>query len=130
MEAKDLESLIDREIFTLYWCYNTTEITPGVHHFFVAAPTPGYEYECDTTQWHRDIVPALNRWVKIRTGQPWYPRPRAKKGWLRSSSLEVLRKRIAGKNQLLWVAFEWELHKKDYRASFKEVKFDATNKCT
>lgn len=108
----------------LFYC--DRDISPGFNAFFAAMPVRGYEYECSRVQWHRDVVPALRRWVKARTGETLMKVVSSSDGLEEKEVLTMLDNRIAGKNDRVWLVFTWEPHEKQgYRACFKEVEFHA-----
>jgi len=124
MNAKQLESLIHNGAFGVNLFYCMQDITPGFNAFFAAMPVRGYEYECGTVQWHRDVLPALNRWVKERTGKTLMKVVTSNDGMTEQEVLPMLRNRAKGGNDRVWLVFAWEPnYKTGYRGRFEEVDF-------
>jgi hypothetical protein len=120
-----IETLIHTGRFGVVLFYCTQDITPGFNGFFAVMPKRGYEYECGTVQWHRDVLPAINRWVKAHTNQSARKILSSTDSISNEESTTLLRNRINHKNNRMWLMFAWEpCVKKGYRSSFKEVNFE------
>jgi hypothetical protein len=96
------------------------DFTPGANFFFVVIPPGRYN-------WHKKIMPAMNRFASQKLGLP------AQKKERRSGRIEklisdfdgfdapewrnFLANRIAGKNNRVWVLYD------PASSSFKEIQF-------
>ena len=111
----------DSENFGVVMFYGAFDFTPGSNFLFAVIPARGRG-----AQWHRDVIPALKRYLKkfddrftnLVTGSE------AMHGL--TDSLLLLWGRRRGKNDRLWIVFEWEeLEGEKCRGIFREVDFDA-----
>ena len=124
MKYHTLHKHILLNTFKIVLFYSSEDITPGFNGFFAAVPVSGYVHEHSTAQWHRDVIPALRRWVKARTGSTFKRVVSGGEGIEGEDLYRLLRNRSAKQNDRIWLAFCWEAGgKKSRRGCFKEVRF-------
>ena len=107
-------------------CLGVHDFTPGFNAFYAVVPKRGADIRGGTTQWHRDIIPALKRFVRARTGQTLMNIITSTDGIVDQEALNFLRHRAIGGNDRLWAIFTWDLVSVGQpKGTFWEVSFDA-----
>lgn len=120
MDAAQVEKLINDDTHKVVMFYGGVDFTPGGNFLFAVMPKTG-----QGAQWHRDIIPALKRYLK-RFDRPFAELVTGTDGQDPKEAISSLDFRRAGKSRWLWLAFEWEDGPGGkQRGAFREVDFDA-----
>lgn len=126
MNADRLIKLIRTERFGVNLFMGSHDFSPGFNAFYAAMPKKRTKLKGRGVQWHRDGLPALNRYVKEHTGKVLMKIISCNDGIFDEEALTLLRNRADGDNDRLWLAFEWERGPKGTLwGCFKEVEFPA-----
>lgn len=119
MTSDEAIAAIKAERYGVVMFYGPQDFTPEDNFFFALLPKRGVMH----VQWHRDIMPALKRFLRAKYNKSLKQLVTGTDGYQDGEGLEFLRIRAAGKNERLWVAFEWE-GDGEVQGVFKEIEFN------
>ena len=117
MTSDEVITALKAEKYGVVMFYGPRDITPGSNFFFAVLPKRGVMH----AQWHRDIMPALKKFIKARYGKALHHLVTGTEAYEDGEGIKLLYNRAAGKNNRLWISFEWDQYR---NGVFKEVEFN------
>jgi hypothetical protein len=116
--GQEVERLLRDESYKVVMFYGGVDFTPGANFLFAVMPKRG-----QGAQWHRDIIPALRRYLK-RFQSRFTALVSGAEGYDAEDARRLLANRQRGNNDRLWLAFEWAEQGGTRRGRFREVEWN------